>query len=155
GLTQVVFHKADNPDLYAQAIELKSEWVLAITGVVQKRLPGAERADIPTGAVEVAAKTLCVLNQCPPLPFEVSEFGTELANEDLRLQYRYLDLRRRSLQRVLTLRHRLCKVIRDFMDANDFLEIETPILGRSTPEGARDYLVPSRMFNGEFFALPQ
>ncbi|HEY1190816.1 MAG TPA: aspartate--tRNA ligase, partial [Gemmata sp.] len=92
---------------------------------------------------------------CPPLPFEINEFGTELANEDLRLQYRYLDLRRRSLQKVLGLRHRLCKVIRDYMDANRFLEVETPLLGKSTPEGARDYLVPSRVFNGEFFALPQ
>jgi aspartyl-tRNA synthetase len=154
GLTQVVF-ESDNADLYAQAGDLKNEWVLSVTGVVRKRLPGAERTDIPTGAVEVEAKTLRVLNQCPPLPFEVSEFGTELANEDLRLQYRYLDLRRRSLQRVLIMRHRLCKVIRDFMDANNFLEIETPLLGKSTPEGARDYLVPSRVFNGEFFALPQ
>jgi aspartyl-tRNA synthetase len=154
GLTQVVF-EADSADLYAQAEKLKNEWVLSVTGVVRKRLPGAERTDIPTGAVELEAKTLRVLNQCPPLPFEVSEFGTELANEDLRLQYRYLDLRRRSLQRVLVLRHRLCKVIRDFMDGNSFLEVETPMLGKSTPEGARDYLVPSRVFNGEFFALPQ
>ncbi len=155
GLTQVVFHKADNADLYAQAKELKSEWVVSVTGVVRKRLEGAARADIPTGAVEVEAKVLRVLNECPPLPFEVNEFGTELANEDLRLQYRYLDLRRRSLQRVLILRHRLCKVIRDYMDANNFLEVETPQLGKSTPEGARDDLVPSRVFNGEFFALPQ
>ncbi|MBN9119267.1 MAG: aspartate--tRNA ligase [Planctomycetes bacterium] len=154
GLTQVVF-EADNADLYKQAEELKSEWVLSVTGVVRKRLPGAERADIATGAVEVEAKVLRVLNPCPPLPFEVNEFGTELANEDLRLQYRYLDLRRRTLQRVLILRHRLCKVIRDFMDANNFLEVETPLLGKSTPEGARDYLVPSRVFNGKFFALPQ
>jgi aspartyl-tRNA synthetase len=154
GLTQVVF-EADNADLFAQAADLKNEWVLSVTGVVRKRVQGAERTDIPTGAVEVEAKTLRVLNSCPPLPFEVSEFGTELANEDLRLQYRYLDLRRRSLQRVLILRHRLCKVIRDFMDANNFLEVETPLLGKSTPEGARDYLVPSRVFNGEFFALPQ
>lgn len=155
GLTQVVFHKANDADLFAQAQKLKNEWVLSVTGTVRKRLPGAERADIPTGAVEIEAKTLRVLNTCPPLPFEVSEFGTELANEDLRLQYRYLDLRRRSLQKVLILRHRLCKVIRDFMDAHNFLEVETPMLGKSTPEGARDYLVPSRVFNGEFFALPQ
>jgi aspartyl-tRNA synthetase len=155
GQTQIVVHKAESPELYAQAIELKDEWVLSVTGPVRKRLPGAERADIATGAVEIEAKAIRVLNQCPPLPFQVNEFGTELANEDLRLQYRYLDLRRRSLQRVLILRHRLCKVIRDFMDANNFLEVETPMLGKSTPEGARDYLVPSRVFNGEFFALPQ
>ncbi len=155
GLTQVVVHKADSADLYAQAEALKNEWVLSVTGVVRKRLEGAERADIPTGAVEVEAQVLRVLNQCPPLPFEVSEFDNKLANEDLRLEYRYLDLRRRSLQRTLILRHRLCKVIRDFMDAHNFLEVETPMLGKSTPEGARDYLVPSRVFNGEFFALPQ
>jgi aspartyl-tRNA synthetase len=157
GLTQVVVHKAESPDLYTQATELKDEWVLSIAGVVRKRLPGAERTDIATGAVEVEMKVLRVLNECPleRLKFPVNEFGTELANEDLRLQYRYLDLRRRSLQRVLALRHRLCKVIRDFMDSNNFLEIETPLLGKSTPEGARDYLVPSRVFNGEFFALPQ
>jgi aspartyl-tRNA synthetase len=154
GLTQVVF-ESDDADLYTQAEKVKSEWVLSVTGVVRKRLPGAERTDIPTGAVEVEAQKLEVLNQCPPLPFEVSEFGAELANEDLRLQYRYLDLRRRSLQRTLIMRHRLCKVIRDFMDAHNFLEVETPMLGKSTPEGARDYLVPSRVFNGEFFALPQ
>ncbi len=154
GLTQVVF-ESDATDLFAQAEKLKSEWVLSVTGVVRKRLEGATRADIASGAVEVEAKTLRVLNQCPTLPFEISEFGTELANEDLRLQYRYLDLRRRSLQKVLVLRHRLCKVIRDFMDGHDFLEVETPLLGKSTPEGARDYLVPSRVFNGEFFALPQ
>jgi aspartyl-tRNA synthetase len=155
GLTQVVF-EADNADLFKQGKELSREWVVSVTGVVRKRLPGAERTDIATGAVEVEAKALRVLNQSPPLPFSVTEFpDEELANEDLRLQYRYLDLRRRSIQRVLTLRHRLCKVIRDFMDENNFLEIETPLLGKSTPEGARDYLVPSRVFNGEFFALPQ
>ena len=154
GITQVVF-EGDNAEQYASADKVKSEWVLSVTGLVRKRLEGAARADIATGAVEVEAKVLRVLNQCPPLPFEVSEFGTELANEDLRLQYRYLDLRRRSLQKVLILRHRLCKVIRDYMDANNFLEVETPMLGKSTPEGARDYLVPSRVFNGEFFALPQ
>ena len=155
GQTQVVFRKADDAELFKQAQAIRAEWVLSVTGVVQKRLEGAARADISTGAVELEAKTLRVLNECPPLPFQVDEFGTELANEDLRLQYRYLDLRRRTLQKTLVLRHRLCKVIRDYMDANDFLEIETPLLGKSTPEGARDYLVPSRVFNGEFFALPQ
>ncbi|HEY3788259.1 MAG TPA: aspartate--tRNA ligase, partial [Urbifossiella sp.] len=96
------------------------------------------------------------LNPSPPLPFSVTEFpDEEPANEDLRLQYRYLDLRRRSLQRILILRHRINKVIRDHLDARGFLELETPLLGKSTPEGARDYLVPSRVFNGEFFALPQ
>jgi len=155
GLTQVVF-EADSGELFKESKALSREWVISVTGVVRRRLPGAERTDTPTGAIEVEAKTLRVLNPCPPLPFSVTEFpDEELANEDLRLQYRYLDLRRRSLQKILTLRHRLCKVIRDFLDANRFLEIETPLLGKSTPEGARDYLVPSRVFNGEFFALPQ
>src|SRR5439155_13072797 len=137
------------------ANELSREWVISVTGVVRKRLPGMER-DIPTGKIEVEAKTLRVLNRCPPLPFSVTEFpDEELANEDLRLQYRYLDLRRRSLQKVLILRHRLNKAIRDQLDARGFLELETPLLGKSTPEGARDYLVPSRVFPGQFFALPQ
>src|SRR5262245_63526137 len=106
GLTQVVF-ESDNTELYDAAHKLAREWVLSVTGVVRKRLPGAERTDIPTGAVEVEAKALRVLNPCPPLPFSVTEFPDEPPpNEDLRLQYRYLDLRRRSIQRVMTLRHR-------------------------------------------------
>jgi aspartyl-tRNA synthetase len=155
GLTQIVF-EADNPDLYKVADkEINREWVLSITGVVRKRLPGAER-DIPTGKIEIEAKAVRVLNPSPPLPFSVTEFPDEqLANEDLRLQYRYLDLRRRSLQSILIQRHRMNKVIRDYLDARGFLELETPLLGKSTPEGARDYLVPSRIFHGEFFALPQ
>jgi aspartyl-tRNA synthetase len=155
GLTQVVF-EADSPELYEQANALGREWVLSVTGVVRKRLLGAERADIATGAIEVEAKILRVLNPCPPLKLSVTEFPDEaLANEDLRLQYRYLDLRRRSIQRMIGLRHQMNKVIRDFMDSHGFLEIETPLLGKSTPEGARDYLVPSRVFNGQFYALPQ
>jgi aspartyl-tRNA synthetase len=154
GLTQIVF-EADDAELFKQANSLGREWVVSITGVVRKRLPGMER-DIPTGKIELEAKSLRILNQSPPLPFSITEFpDEELANEDLRLQYRYLDLRRRSLQRILSLRHRMNKVIRDYLDARGFLELETPLLGKSTPEGARDYLVPSRVFNGEFFALPQ
>ena len=154
GLTQVVF-ETDDADLFKRANELGREWVVSITGAVRKRLPGMER-DIPTGKIELVAKSMAVLNACPPLPFSVTEFpDEEPANEDLRLQYRYLDLRRRSLQKILTMRHRMNKVIRDFLDARGFLELETPLLGKSTPEGARDYLVPSRVFNGEFFALPQ
>ena len=154
GLTQIVF-ESDDAELFKTANDLGREWVVSITGTVRQRLPGMER-DIPTGKIEVLAKTLRVLNPCPPLPFSVTEFpDEEPANEDLRLQYRYLDLRRRSLQRILILRHRVNKVIRDHLDARGFLELETPLLGKSTPEGARDYLVPSRVFNGEFFALPQ
>ncbi len=154
GLTQVVFEADDKP-LFDAANELGTEFCVSVTGTVRPRVTGKERADIDTGAVEVMATKLTVLNTCPPLPFPINEFGNELANEDIRLQHRYLDLRRRSLQKVLILRHRVCKTIRDFLDARGFLEVETPLLGKSTPEGARDYLVPSRISHGEFYALPQ
>ncbi len=155
GVTQVVF-EADRPELAAAAKELRSEFCVAVRGQVAKRLPGKEKPDLATGAIEVKAGELVILNRCPTPPFEVNEHpGTELANEDLRLQYRYLDLRRPSLQRILMLRHRMIKVIRDHLSAQGFLEIETPFLGRSTPEGARDYLVPSRVYPGNWYALPQ
>ena len=154
GVTQVVF-EADDAEVFTAAQALGREFCLSVTGEVRARIPGKERADIATGAVELCAKSVIVLNACPTLPFEINEFGSELANEDIRLQYRYLDLRRKSLQNVIVLRHRLCKTIRDFLDARGFLEVETPLLGKSTPEGARDYLVPSRVHHGEFYALPQ
>ncbi|CAN5464154.1 aspartate--tRNA ligase [soil metagenome] len=155
GLTQVVFDD-ENKELFEAANKLGREVVISVTGVVRKRLPGAERPGIATGFVEVLGQSLTILNTCPPLPFMITEFpDEELANEDLRLQYRYLDLRRRSLQGVLALRHRINKSIRDYLDSRDFLELETPLLGKSTPEGARDYLVPSRLFHGEWYALPQ
>src|SRR4051794_28357681 len=164
GLTQVVF-EADAAELFAAAQEIRNEWVLAVRGTVRPRLPGKTNPKLTTGAVEVLAAELQVLNHCPTPPFEVMsvplEGGVgllgdpELAGEDLRLQYRYLDLRRPTLQRTLALRHRLNKVIRDYLDTHGFLELETPLLGRSTPEGARDYLVPSRVFPGQWFALPQ
>ncbi len=154
GLTQVVF-ESDNPDVFPVAVQLRKEFCVSITGTVRARLVGKERADIATGFVELIAQKIEVLNTCPTLPFEINEFGSELANEDIRLQYRYLDLRRKTLQNVLILRHRVCKVIRDFLDDRGFLEVETPLLGKSTPEGARDYLVPSRVHHGEFYALPQ
>lgn len=156
GITQIVFEPDRGAELFKRGQELRSEWVVKVTGKVAKRLPGKERTDLPSGMVELKVESLTVLNPCPTLPFSVSEFaGEELANEDLRLQYRYLDLRRPSIQRTLMTRHRLCKTIRDFLDGEGFLELETPLLGRSTPEGARDYLVPSRVFPGEWFALPQ
>jgi aspartyl-tRNA synthetase len=155
GLTQVVF-EADDATLFAAANQLGREYVVSISGVVRQRIAGKERPEIPTGQVEVLAQKLTLLNASPPLPFSVTEFpDEELANEDLRLQYRYLDLRRRSLQKVLILRHRISKIIRDYMDGHGFLELETPLLGKSTPEGARDYLVPSRVSHGEWYALPQ
>jgi aspartyl-tRNA synthetase len=156
GLTQVVFEPERGKELFDQARELRSEWVIAVKGTVARRLPGKENPKLATGTIEVKAEAIQVLNRCPTPPFAVTEFpGEELANEDLRLQYRYLDLRRPSIQRTLMMRHRLCKIIRDFLDAQGFLELETPLLGRSTPEGARDYLVPSRVWPGNWYALPQ
>ncbi len=162
GLTQVVL-EADRPDVFGPGQEARSEWVLSVRGKVRERLPGKHNPKLATGDIEVVAEELQVLNRCPNPPFEVwsvpqegQKFGDpELANEDLRLQYRFLDLRRASLQRTLAMRHRLNKVIRDHLDAQGFLEIETPLLGRSTPEGARDYLVPSRVWPGHWYALPQ
>ncbi len=156
GITQVVFEPERGRELFAAAQDLRSEFVIAIQGQVVPRLPGKERTDLPTGRIEVKALEMEILNRCPTPPFEVTEFpGEEPANEDLRLQYRYLDLRRPSLQQTLIMRHRMNKVMRDYLDTQGFLEIETPLLGRSTPEGARDYLVPSRIFPGSWYALPQ
>jgi aspartyl-tRNA synthetase len=154
GITQVVFD-TEHPDLLASARELRSEFVVAVQGQLVHRA-GKDNPKLATGTVEVKAEAMEILNRCPTPPFEVTEFSSEdLANEDLRLQYRFLDLRRPTLQRTMSLRHRLNKVIRDYLDARGFLEIETPLLGRSTPEGARDYLVPSRLFENSWYALPQ
>jgi aspartyl-tRNA synthetase len=156
GVTQVVFEAERGKELFAAAQELRSEFVVAVKGQVAERLPGKHNPKLATGDIEVKGEEVQILNRCPTPPFEVTEFGEEeLANEDLRLQYRFLDLRRPSLQNTLILRHRLNKVIRDCLDAQGFLEIETPLLGRSTPEGARDYLVPSRVSPGSWYALPQ
>src|SRR5258708_24134893 len=156
GLTQVVFEVENDSMLFTAGQELRAEWVIAVRGKVTPRLPGKANPKLATGAIEVKAEEMHILNRCPTPPFEVTEFpGDELANEDLRLQYRFLDLRRPSLQRTLMMRHRLNQVIRQYLDQRDFLEIETPLLGRSSPEGARDYLVPSRVTPGTWYALPQ
>jgi aspartyl-tRNA synthetase len=156
GITQVVVEAEGGTELFAAADGLGREWVLCVRGKVRPRLPGKTNPKLATGAVEVEAAELDVLNHCPTPPFEMTEFpGEELAGEELRLQYRYLDLRRPSVQSALTVRHRIAKVMRDHLDARGFLEIETPLLGRSTPEGARDYLVPSRVHPGQWYALPQ
>ena len=165
GVTQVVV-ESDRPEIFKIAAEARGEWVLSIKGGVRERIIDGKQkhnTKLATGAVEVLAEEVCVLNRCPTPPFEVfsvpqegQTFGEpELANEDLRLEYRYLDLRRPTLQRTLAMRHRLNKIIRDNLDVQGFLELETPLLGRSSPEGARDYLVPSRVTLGSWYALPQ
>ena len=155
GIAQVVFHPEENAEL-AQAHDLRSEFVVAVRGAVRNRPDGTENPKLATGEVEVVAGELHVLNRCEPLPFPVEEGQNEgTASEELRLQYRYVDLRRSAMQANLRLRHRILKTVRDYADAQGFIEVETPILSKSTPEGARDYLVPSRVHAGKFYALPQ
>ena len=154
GLTQVVFDPADGAEMHSLAQTLRNEHVVSVRGEVTSRLEGKHNPKLPTGAIEVRAKSLQILNRSEPVPFEISGEG-ELAAEETRLRYRFLDLRRPRMQQILLVRHRVCKAIRDYLDARDFIEVETPILGRSTPEGARDYLVPSRLTPGSWYALPQ
>jgi aspartyl-tRNA synthetase len=153
GLTQVVFDAAANPEAHAVASEARSEYVLQVHGVVGPRPAEAINPELGTGAIEVRADQATILNSAKNPPLYISKEGGE--DEALRLKYRYLDLRRQRMQRNLVLRHRIIKFIRDFLDREGFIEIETPILIKSTPEGARDYLVPSRLHAGEFYALPQ
>ena len=152
GLTQVVFRPEENPEVAARSHELRGEDVVRVTGRVAPRLAGTENMKLATGAIEIVAASLEILNASGVLPFPLDE---RISNEDLRLTYRYLDLRRPEMSANLRLRHRVIKTIRDEMDAEGFLEIETPILSKSTPEGARDFLVPSRLTPGAFYALPQ
>lgn len=154
GLVQVVF----KPDLPNETLELvagvRSEWVLQITGLVQKRPEGMLNPKLPTGEIEVIAKEIRVLNPAKALPFVLND-DAKLPEENIRLKYRYLDLRREKMRYNLELRHKVIKFMRDYLDGQGFLEIETPILFKATPEGARDYLVPSRLHPGQFYALPQ
>jgi aspartyl-tRNA synthetase len=154
GLVQVVI----NPDLPQETLDLvanvRSEWVLQITGIVQKRPEGMINPKLSTGEIEVIATDIKVLNAAKPLPFVLTE-DDKLPEENMRLKYRYLDLRREKMRRNIELRHKVIKFIRNYLDSKGFLEIETPILFKTTPEGARDYLVPSRLHPGEFYALPQ
>jgi len=152
GITQVVFRPEEQAAVAALAHGLRGEDVIRVTGRVAARLAGTENPRLPTGEIEVVATELLILNKADVLPFPIDE---RIANEDLRLEYRYLDLRRAEMRDNLTLRHRVTKTIRDAMDAEGFLEIETPVLSKSTPEGARDFLVPSRLTPGSFYALPQ
>ena len=153
GTVQVVFNPEHSPQACEVADQLRPEWVVQVQGTVAKRPPGTENPTMATGAIEVMAETAVVLSHSLTPPFYLTD-DVEV-DESLRLRYRYLDLRRPVMLRNLTLRHRVVKFIRDFLDSRDFLEIETPILIKSTPEGARDFLVPSRLQPGSFYALPQ
>lgn len=153
GIIQIVFNSETDPELHDKALGVRSEFVLAVSGTLKLRSPEAINKNMPTGELEVIASELRILSKSETPPFHIEENSD--ANEVLRLKHRYLDLRRPDLQRILMLRHKAAKIARDYYDENGFLEIETPALGRSTPEGARDYLVPSRVHPGKFYALPQ
>jgi aspartyl-tRNA synthetase len=152
GLTQVVFRPEENAELAKQAHSLRGEDVIQVSGTVAARLPGTENPNLATGDIEIIPNELRILNRAEPLPFPID---AEPQNEDLRMTHRYLDLRRPRLSRNLRIRHRVAKATRDYLDSQGFVEIETPILSKSTPEGARDFLVPSRIMPGRFYALPQ
>jgi len=154
GLTQVVFRPDRHPEAHRLADGLRSEHVIRVSGKVEPRLEGQENPKLVTGEIEIDGETLEVLNTAEPPPFDLDEFETQ-TGEAVRLRLRYLDLRRPRMQRNIAMRHRMWKEIRDFYDEQGFLEIETPFLTKSTPEGARDYLVPSRIEPGHFYALPQ
>ena len=153
GLVQVVFNPETAAKAHKIAEDLRNEWVVQVMGEVTKRPAGTENPDMPTGIVEVYADDLKVLNQSLTPPFYVNEEVS--VDENLRLRYRYVDLRREGMKEALLARHKVVKYIRDFLDDAGFLEIETPILIKSTPEGARDHVVPSRLYPGSFYALPQ
>jgi aspartyl-tRNA synthetase len=153
GITQVVFNQETNAKAHEQAHQLRSEFVVAIQGTVSKRPAGSENPKLPTGQIEVMVQTVEVLNPSQTPPFLIEDDAE--VTEALRLKYRYLDLRRPRMQKLIALRHNVAQSVRGFLNKAGFLEIETPILTKSTPEGARDYLVPSRVNPGMFFALPQ
>ena len=153
GITQVVFNPELNAQAYEQSKTLRSEYVISVKGRVSKRPEESVNPKIKTGQIEVHVNDLEILNKAKTTPFEITN-GLDL-NEELRLKYRYLDLRRHGLQQKIIMRSKIYKMIRDFLEKQDFVEIETPILMKSTPEGARDFLVPSRNYPGRFYALPQ
>ena len=153
GLVQLVFDPQTQPDMHKISRDLRCEWVVAASGVVRPRGQGLENPRLATGQIEISIDHLEVLNRAKTPPFETDD-AVEV-NEELRLTHRYIDLRRPEMQEKLKIRHRVAKIARDFYDAEGFWEIETPMLGKSTPEGARDFLVPSRLYKGCFYALPQ
>jgi aspartyl-tRNA synthetase len=154
GLVQVVFNPKVSAEAHEAATKLRSEYVMQIIGTVAKRPQGTVNPNLPTGEIEINVESARVLNPAKTPPFDITSDGTDI-DENLRLKYRYLDLRRMRLHQNMVLRHRVIKYMRDFLDERGFLEIETPIMIKSTPEGARDYLVPSRVQPGKFYALPQ
>ena len=153
GITQVVFEPTYNKDAHELSKKLRSVFVISIEGNVRKRPEGTENSNISTGSVDVMVDKLTILNEAETTPFQIKDDID--VSEELRLKYRYLDLRRNRMQNNLMLRHKFYQIVRNYFDNNDFLEIETPILMKSTPEGARDFLVPSRLHKGSFYALPQ
>ncbi len=153
GLVQIVINPENSPEFAKLVSDVRVEWVLQVTGGIRLRPAESVNPNLPTGEIEVSASEITVLNTCKPLPFAINK--EENTDESIRLKYRYLDLRRERMQSNLRLRHRLIKFIRDYLDEHGFYEIETPILFKTTPEGARDYLVPSRIYPGQFYALPQ
>jgi aspartyl-tRNA synthetase len=152
GITQITFHP-EREEVFSQAEQLRPEWSISVEGEVVRRPEGNENPDLPTGAIEVEARDLQILNPSETPPFEIER--DRPVDETLRLKYRYLDLRRERMKEKILLRHSVVKHMRDYLDARDFVEIETPLLTASTPEGARDYLVPARLYPGQFYALPQ
>jgi aspartyl-tRNA synthetase len=156
GLTQVVINPANvrSPEVFAQAEALRNEYVIQVEGVVAQRPAGMANPKLATGEIEVIVHDVTVLNPAKTPPFAIDDDGRNV-DENLRLKYRYLDLRRERMARNLIIRHTFVKFIRDYLDARGFIEVETPILFKTTPEGARDYLVPSRVHPGCFYALPQ
>jgi aspartyl-tRNA synthetase len=153
GITQVVFEPTFDKTAHQQANSLRNEFVISIEGKVRRRPDNTDNLELPTGTVDVMVNKLMVLNEAITTPFQIKDEVD--VNEDLRLKYRYLDLRRPKVQSNLILRHKMYQVTRKYFDENNFVEIETPVLMKSTPEGARDYLVPSRIHKGKFYALPQ
>ena len=151
GITQIVFDDSIPEDVFGKAESLRSEYVIGVKGTVRER--SSKNPDIPTGDIEVLASDLVIYSEAETPPIYVKD--NDNVDENLRLKYRYLDLRKQTMQNNLTFRHKVCKLARDYFDENGFTEVETPMLVRSTPEGARDYLVPSRVARGEFYALPQ
>ena len=150
GLVQMVFNP-EQAELFAGAERLRNEYVISVTGTVRARPAGTVNAHLGTGRIEIVASALELLNRCDPLPFQLDE----PVSEEVRLRYRYIDLRRDEMNKRLRMRHAITRAMRNFLDNEGFVDIETPMLTKATPEGARDYLVPSRTHFGKFFALPQ